>query len=129
MLFLAVAAAILIVLANVSEWLYFSDYEYRVRTRKFNRILHEKETEMMNLMNGMKPLLAKEDHHGSVPETDIFSVAERNKITILEFLDNTLIDWSDNEFDVPEIFIDSIYSKPIIFMQNGWFLPDRKSVV
>lgn len=123
MILLAVAAAILITFANVAEWLYFSDFEYRVRTRKFNRVLHEKQVEMVSLMNGMKPLLATEEHHGSVPETNIFSVAERNKITILEFLDNSLIDWSDNDFDVPEAFIDSIYRKPMVFLQNGWFLP------
>ncbi len=120
-IFLA-AAAILIVLANAAEWLYFSDFEYRFLTRKFNKILHEKEQTMEDLLTSMKPFLAREDHHGTAPETNIFSVAEKNKITILEFLDDRLIDWSDNNFDVPQIFIDSVYHKPFLFMQNGWFL-------
>lgn len=123
MIFLAVAAVILIVLANAAEWLYFSDYEYKLRTRKFNKVLNERENIMERLLNSMRPLLATEDHHGSVPETDIFSIAEKNKITIIEFLDNTLIDWSDNDFDVPSIYIDSLYNKQFIFLQNGWFLP------
>jgi hypothetical protein len=51
-----------------------------------------------------------------------FSVAEKNKISILEYLDNKLVYWSDNEFDVPPVYIDSLYNKPLVFLQNGWFL-------
>lgn len=119
----AVIAIIIVVMANMAEWLYFSDFEYSFRTKRFNRILAEKQKTMDDLLNSMEPLLAKDNHHGSVPETDIFSVAEKNRITILEFLDNKLIDWSDNSFDVPEVFVDSVYNKPLIFLQNGWFLP------
>ncbi|MGE5419946.1 MAG: ATP-binding protein [Chloroflexota bacterium] len=122
MITLAIAAIILVVLANAADWLYFGDFEYKFRTRRFNKVLNERESTMEKLLNSMKPLLATEDHHESVPEVNLFSVAEKNKITILEFLDNTLIDWSDNEFDVPTGF-DTLYYKPFIFLQNGWFLP------
>jgi signal transduction histidine kinase len=70
----------------------------------------------------MKPVLAKDDHHGSISETNIFLKAEENNITILEYIDNKLIYWSDNEFDVPFLLNDSLYSKPLSFLQNGWFL-------
>jgi signal transduction histidine kinase len=71
----------------------------------------------------MKPVLASADHHGSVPENKLFSLAEKNKITILEFFDNRLAYWSSNDFDVPATYNDSLYHKPIVFLQNGWFLP------
>ena len=77
---------------------------------------------MEDCLNGMKPVLAREDHHGSVSENNIFSEAEGNDITILEYIDNKLIYWSDNGFDVPRILEDSLYTKPLIFLQNGWFI-------
>jgi two-component system, NtrC family, nitrogen regulation sensor histidine kinase NtrY len=120
---LSVVAAVLLVMALIADSIYFSDYEYRYRTRQFNRILHEKERIMEECLDGIKPLLAEEEHVGSIPENDLFLTAARNKITILEFLDNKLVHWSDNDFDIPAFYDDSLYRKPFIFLQNGWFLP------
>lgn len=113
---------VLILLAMAAEWIYMGDFEYKFRTRRINRILKEKETIMETCLNGMKPLLARGEAHGSVTENDLFSIAEQNGITILEYIDNKLIYWSDTEFDVPRIFADSLYKKTFIFIQNGWFL-------
>lgn len=123
MLLLVVSGIITVILAIVAEKFYFSDYEYSYRTRKFNKILQEKEGIMDYCLESMKPLMAEEDHHGTFPENSIFSVAEKNKITILEFLDNKLVAWSDNDFDVPAFYDDSLYRKGFVFLQNGWFLP------
>ena len=43
--------AVLILAAFISESIYFSDFEYRFRTRKFNRILAEKEKIMEECLN------------------------------------------------------------------------------
>jgi len=88
----------------------------------FNKTLVAKETIMEECLNAMKPILAKENHHGSVLENNVYSIAERNHISVLEYLDNRLNYWSDNDFDVPRVLTDSLYSKPLIFLQNGWFL-------
>jgi signal transduction histidine kinase len=120
---LAGLLALFVILALLSGKFYFGNYEYRFKTRRFNKILHEKETIMQNCLDGMKPILATEDHHGSVPENSLFKVAEKNGITILEFLDNKLAYWSDNEFEVPSLFVDSLYTKPLVYLQNGWFVP------
>jgi two-component system, NtrC family, nitrogen regulation sensor histidine kinase NtrY len=122
-LFLVAAAIILFILALVAESVYFSDFEYHFRTRRFNNILHEKEKIMENCLNGLKPALALSEPLGSVSESKVFFTAEENEITILEYLDNKLIDWSDNDFDVPREFDDSLYAKPVIFLRNGWFIP------
>jgi two-component system, NtrC family, nitrogen regulation sensor histidine kinase NtrY len=121
-IFLFVTTLVFLILSVVAEKLYFSDFEYHFRTRAFNRILAEKETIMEACLNDMKPVLAKDDHHGSVSENNIFQIAEENNITILEYLDNKLFYWSDNEFDVPPLLEDTLYNKPLIFLQNGWFL-------
>jgi len=109
--------------AIISETIYFGNFEYRFRTRRFNRILVEKERIMEQCLNEMKPILAMEDHHGSMTENDIFTLAEQNKITILEYLDNKLNYWSDNDFEVPPFINDTIFDRNLIFFQNGWFLP------
>jgi two-component system, NtrC family, nitrogen regulation sensor histidine kinase NtrY len=123
LILLVLLTAILIIAAYISESIYFSDFEYRFRTKKFNRILVEKERIMEQCLNNMKPILAREDHHGSMTENNLFSMAEKNRITILEYIDNKLVYWSDNEFDVPQFLNDSIFSRNLVFFQNGWFLP------
>ena len=122
---LAVLTVFMLLVALIAESVYFSDFEYRLRTRMFNKILSSKEKIMEDCLNGMKPLLASNNHHGSVTETNLFSIAEENNITILEYLDNKLHYWSDNGFDVPTLTTDTIYNKSLIFLQNGWFLTKK----
>lgn len=119
---LSILTVALIILALAAESVYFSDFEYRFRTKMFNKILVAKETIMEDCLNAMKPILAKENHHGSVLENNVYSTAERNHISILEYLDNRLNYWSDNDFDVPRVLNDSVFSKQLVFLQNGWFL-------
>ncbi|MCX6254583.1 MAG: ATP-binding protein [Bacteroidia bacterium] len=119
---LIILTVVLILMAIAAESVYFSDFEYRFRTRMFNKNLLAKEKVMEDCLNAMKPILAKEDHHGSISENNLFSIAEQNKITILEYLDNKLFYWSDNGFDAPQFLDDTLYVKPLVFLQNGWFL-------
>jgi two-component system, NtrC family, nitrogen regulation sensor histidine kinase NtrY len=119
---LVIMTIVMILMALAAESVYFSDFEYRFRTRMFNKTLAANEQILEDCLNNMKPILALEDHHGSNSENNLFSVAEQNNITILEYLDNKLFYWSDNGFDVPPLLEDSLYSKPLVFLQNGWFL-------
>jgi len=50
-------------------------------------------------------------------------MAEENNITILEYIDGKLIYYSDNSFEVPSVLDDTLFTRPLIFMQNGWFVP------
>ena len=122
-LFLVAAAILIFILALIAESVYFSDYEYHFRTKRFNKILHEKEKILEDCLEGMRPVLAHSEPHGSVTENKVFLAAEENEITILEYLDNKLTDWSDNSFDVPKDLDDSLFAEPIVFLKNGWFLP------
>ncbi|MDP4221731.1 MAG: HAMP domain-containing sensor histidine kinase [Bacteroidota bacterium] len=116
---LAVAA---IIVSIAAEWLYLGDFEYRYRTGRFNRIIKERQAVMKECLNGMLPILAKGEPHGSASENALFTLAAGNGITILEYFDNRLAFWSDTEFDVPRRLTDTTFSQPLIFMQNGWFL-------
>lgn len=115
-------AVVLTIMAIASEFVYFSDFEFRFRTRRFNKVLHEKERIMEDCLNGMKPILASGESHGSALEEDLFATAKQNGITVLEIFDNRLVYWSDNDFDVPSVVPDSLYAGEMIFIQNGWFL-------
>ncbi len=111
------------ILAIAAELVYSGNFEYRFRTRRFNRILHEKEKVMEQCLEAMKPVLARgESHHGSIRENDLFAIAEANRITLLEYMGRKLIYWSDTDFDVPEVLPDSLYTHPFVFVKNGWFL-------
>jgi len=121
-IFLGIITVIVIFMALAAESIYFSDFEYRYRTRLFNNSLKSREKIMEDCLEAMRPILANEEHHGSVPENNLFSIAGENDLTILEYFDNKLNYWSDNEFDAPLFYDKSLYEKPFIFIQNGWFL-------
>jgi signal transduction histidine kinase len=119
---IVIMAAVMILLSIIAESVYFSDFEYWFRTKRFNRILREKEKIMDDCLDGMKPILARGESHGSLSENNLFSLAEENRITILEYIENKLIYWSDNDFEVSAVLNDTTYQKPLIFIQNGWFI-------
>ena len=119
---LTIVAALL---ALAAESLYFSDFEYNFKTRKFNKLLIDKENILEDCLERMKPILARGEPHGSTSETNVFSVARQNEITILEYFDGRLVAWSDDGFEVPLFLNESFLSRPIIFLQNGWFLTKK----
>ena len=121
-IFLSILTVVLIVLALVAESFYFSDFEYRYRTKKFNKTLVAEEKIMDDILNAIKPVLANTNHQGLISDNKLYAVAEQNRISIFEYFDNKLVYWSDNEFEVPTAFIDSLFAKPLVFFQNGWFL-------
>lgn len=121
-LYLVILTIVLVILALIAESVYFSDFEYRVRTKKFNKILATKETVTENCLNSIKTLLDSGENIGSINRNDLFPIIRSQGITLLEYLDNKLSYWSDNSFDVPPSYEDSLFMKPLIFIQNGWFL-------
>ncbi|MBN2667213.1 MAG: hypothetical protein JXR67_11935, partial [Bacteroidales bacterium] len=117
-----ILAVFLILLAMAAELVYMGDFEYRFKTRRFNRLLKEKEKVIDQCLEGMKPILASGVPHGTEVENSLFARAHENGITILEYLGDRLVSWSDTEFDAPRVLHDSLFTKPFVFLQNGWFL-------
>lgn len=120
-----ILAVFLILLAMAAELVYMGDFEYRFKTRRFNRILREKEKVMEQCLEGMKPILASGVPHGTEVENSLFARAHENGITILEYMGNRLVSWSDTEFDAPRVLHDSLFTRPFVFLQNGWFLTSK----
>jgi two-component system, NtrC family, nitrogen regulation sensor histidine kinase NtrY len=120
-LYLIIIASITLLLAIGLESVYFSDFEYKLRTKKFNKVLAEKETIIDNCLNSLKLIFNKGENVSSTTKENLFSII-KNQGTLLEYFDNKLVHWSDNSFDVPQVYNDSLFSKQLVFIQNGWFL-------
>jgi hypothetical protein len=118
-----ILTVVLLLLAIGAELMYLGNFEYKYRTRRFNRVLREKEKILQDCINGMKPILAGGESHSSISESNLYAIAEQNNIDVLEYLDNKLLYWSGNDFDVPSVLNDSLYSSNLVFIQNGWFMP------
>jgi hypothetical protein len=120
-LYLITITIVTLVLAIGLESVYFSDFEYKLRTKKFNKVLAGKETIIDNCLNSLKLIFNKGENVSSSAKENLFSVI-KNQGTLLEYVDNKLVHWSDNTFDVPQVYNDSLFSKQLVFIQNGWFL-------
>jgi two-component system, NtrC family, nitrogen regulation sensor histidine kinase NtrY len=120
--FLITSALLLLLLALVSESVYFSDFEYRQRTKRFNKILTAKETKTENYLNISKLFLGKGEDFDTVSRSNVFKTLEAEGVTLLWYLDNKLVYWSDNSFDIPRQLDDSLFSKPLVRIHNGWFI-------
>ncbi len=122
---LIVAVTILLVLLSIAaESAYFSGFEYRYRTRRFNKILHKKEKIIEECLKGIRLALESSTNEPAPTrgEEKLFKIAAKNGITILEYVNDRLVYWSDNEFNVPGIINTGFYDNSLISIQNGWFL-------
>jgi signal transduction histidine kinase len=121
--FLAVVTVVLMAMALASELLYFSELDYKLRTRRFNKILAEKEKITEECLESLKIFMEHSEAQGSMSKEKIFRLAEQEGITILEYFNSSnLVYWSDNSFDVPKVIDSNLFDKPFVFIQNGWFL-------
>jgi two-component system, NtrC family, nitrogen regulation sensor histidine kinase NtrY len=119
---LIILVVVLILLAKLAESVYFGNFEHRQRTRKFNRILAAKEEITANSLYSLKSYLGKGEDIDTVSRSNVIKTIQKEGITLLWYLDRKLVYWSDNSFDIPSVYDDSLFAKPIIFIHNGWFL-------
>jgi two-component system nitrogen regulation sensor histidine kinase NtrY len=119
---LAALAGVFIMAAVIAGLVYSGDLEYRLRTKKFNRILLEKEKLTEDCLNKLKTRFESRQDTGSLFNTDLFRIAGVEGITFLDYFDNKLAYWSDNSFDIPVVYDDSLFAKELLFIHNGWFI-------
>ena len=121
-LILIISTIVLVILSVLFESVYFSDYEYRLKTRRFNKILKQKEKITEECLVNLRNILDEGEDFGTITRSELFSTIEKENITLLFYLDNRLADWSDNSFEVPSDYVDTLFSKPLVFIHNGRFL-------
>ncbi|MFN8240355.1 MAG: HAMP domain-containing sensor histidine kinase [Bacteroidales bacterium] len=115
-------AIVSLVVAVIAESVYSGDLEKRFRTKLFSKTLERKELLTNDCLNSLKAILDKGEDIGSISKSELFEVMRHEDITILYYLDNKLVHWSDNSFTVPEAYDENILGKPFVFIHNGWFI-------
>jgi len=122
---LLIAAIVSVVLAFLAESVYKSELEYRIRTRRFNKVLIAKETIAEECLSNLKNIFEKGERFSSISNSEINNILREEGITILDYLDKKLVHWTDNSFEVPVVYDDSLFSKKFVFIHNGWFIPKK----
>lgn len=122
-IFLLPAIIILLVIAGfIAESVYYGNYEYRLRTGRFNRMLNAREKVLNECIEEIKTAFESDEN---IKKTSLYRasrLAVRNNITLLAYEDDTLSYWSDNGFDVPEKWDEKIFAENPGYISNGWFL-------
>jgi two-component system, NtrC family, nitrogen regulation sensor histidine kinase NtrY len=119
---LTALTGVFILASVIAGSVYSGDLEYRLRTKKFNRILSGMEKLTGDCLNSLKIRFESGIDTGSVFRTDLFRSAGEKGITFLDYFDNKLVYWSDNSFDIPLVYDDSLFTKKLLFIHNGWFI-------
>lgn len=97
---------------------------YERKTEKFEKILHKKE-------NLLKSIVRKIEERSDTVKNERYFMdrpgaverLKREGLAILIYKNDTLIDWTDNTFPVPQLFVDTIFQKGLIYQGNAWFRP------
>lgn len=122
-IFLLPAILIILIIAGFfAESVYYGNYEYRLRTRKFNRVLKAKEKVLDQCFDALKNASDSGESLKNNSLASISRLAEKNNITLLIYENGRLALWSDNGFDVPEEWDETIFKDNPGYIQNGWFL-------
>ena len=122
-IFILSAILIFLIIAGFfAESVYYGNYEYRLRTRRFNRILRAKEKVMDQCIEEMKNASDSIESLNNAYIGSVSRLAGKNQITLLVYENDRLSFWSDNGFDVPEVWDERIFEQNPGYIQNGWFL-------
>jgi two-component system, NtrC family, nitrogen regulation sensor histidine kinase NtrY len=124
-LLLIILTVIMAGLAIGTESLYFGDYEYLIRTKRFIRILTAKERIAENCLVRFQSLVQTDVNPEDEKSNNLFSTAKNEGIALFQYNNNRLISWSDNGFDMPPIYDDSLFIQSLVFIQNGWFVTKK----
>ena len=114
---------LIFILSIIAESMYFGDIEYFIRTKRFVRILTGKELIAEDCLTKISAVAEMNINPESNSGVDFLSLARDEGISLFRYNNGKLAYWSDNSFDVPSDFEDSLFIKPIVFIQNGWFVP------
>lgn len=123
-----IATLLVAVLAVISDYVYFSNLEWKYRARRLDRQLIEKETKSAKLLDDLEKRLAG----GADPAVMFHETAARNAlaegIVLLIYKDNNIAYWSDNSIAFPLVAEASFETHKPVFLSNGWFIPVHREL-
>ncbi len=117
----ALLAALL--LAILSDVLYFSDLEWRIRTRRADATLRSLEGEAERLLGLAEAEIAAAGDPSVLFGSTLGANALKRGITLLVYQEGRLAYWSDNSITFPVIYRERFIEHKPVFYSNGWFIP------
>lgn len=122
-----IAALIAAALAVSSDYLYFSNVEWRYRTSRLDKKLTEKELKAERLLSDMEAQLNENNGDPSLFfHNSTGSGALEDGIALLVYKDNRIAYWSDNSIAFPLSYEAGFDNHKPVFFSNGWFIPVRR---
>lgn len=118
-----VTAFIAVILALVSDTLYFSNIEWRFRTSRLNKLLITKETECAALIHKVEREFAAGKDVRYLMRTNSLGSGQNNNVIFLIYENSKLRYWSDNSVGFPEKYESTYEAHTPVFVSNGWFIP------
>jgi two-component system, NtrC family, nitrogen regulation sensor histidine kinase NtrY len=123
-----IAALAAVVLAVVSDRLYYSDLEWRYRTSRLDRKLIEKEKKSEHILTDIQNQLEAGNDPSVFFHNKTGSNALQDGIVLLIYKDNKIAYWSDNGVAFPLTYEAQIETHKPVFFSNGWFIPVHKKI-
>ncbi|MFZ0472703.1 MAG: hypothetical protein WAL94_08815, partial [Bacteroidales bacterium] len=96
-----IAALVAAALAVSSDYLYFSNFEWRYRTARLDKKLIEKEQKAERLLMGMESQLKESSDPSLFFHNSTGSDALKDGIALLVYKENRIAYWSDNSIAFP----------------------------
>jgi two-component system nitrogen regulation sensor histidine kinase NtrY len=121
-----IAALVAAALAVSSDYLYFSNFEWRYRTARLDKKLIEKEQKAERLLMGMESQLKESSDPSLFFHNSTGSDALKDGIALLVYKENRIAYWSDNSIAFPLVYEAGLDNHKPVFFSNGWFIPVRR---
>ena len=109
-------------LAIVTDYLYFSNLEWRYRTSRLNNKLTDREGKAAALLSETETYLSKGQDLSFLIHKSIGNTGT-DEIIILVYTDDRISYWSDNSVSFPEEYESNFETHDPVFISNGWFIP------
>ncbi len=120
---IALIALLLIISASITGFLGNGEFGKRVVAGRVGNTVLAKERMTERYVDFLADDIISGSFFNSYFENRGYKKAARNDITLLVYSDDLLKYWSDNTFEVPPFFNQELFGEPIVFLQNGWFIP------
>jgi len=121
-----IAALIAAALAVSSDYLYFSNLEWRYRTSRLDKKLIEKEHRAEHLLTDIETQLRESNDPSRFFHNSTGSDALEEGIALLVYKENKIAYWSDNSIAFPLSYEAGFDNHKPVFISNGWFIPVRR---
>ena len=123
-LHIALIALLLIVAASITGFMGKGESGKRVIVSRLENNVISKEKLTSKFVDFLADDIISGSFFINYFENKGYEKAANNDITLLVYSDNMLKYWSDNTFEVPPVYNQELFGEPIIFLQNGWFIPE-----